>query len=143
MILKPHQSLSCYTIYYAIKCYIQLIPSPVSGLSWCYSVDLYVGTLLADLHSLSLPYFEKDGHASCCWSPSHTSASACDISGSHQIYLSDKQNNSTGTTHTHSRTWLIPHHSIILCWKLSSCINGKPSTEHQETRLTPDIYVQH
>ena len=46
--------------------YIQYIPSPVSGLSRCYSEDLLIGTLLADLHNLSFQYFEKDGPASCC-----------------------------------------------------------------------------
>ena len=90
-ILKRHQSLSYFNIYYAIKCYMQSMPSPVSGLSWCYSVYLLVSTLLADTHNLNLLYIEKEWPVSCCWSPPHTSTSVYDISGSYQIYLSAKQ----------------------------------------------------
>ena len=157
MILKRHQSLSCHNIYYAIKCYIQSVPIPVSGLSWCYSVDLLVSTLLADLHNLSNPYFEKDGPASCCWSLSHTRTSTCDNSGSHQIHLSAKQqyryyahpfNNMTHSTS--------PHHTVpkaLFMWKWyaiyltsSKQINNRyisPTLSPKQPSMSPDNKTLH
>ena len=86
MILKHHKSLSYHTIYYAINFYIQSIPSPVSVLNRCYSVDILISTLLAYLHN-----FIFSGHALLvlniieCHSPKREELYIC---ASSAVYLS-------------------------------------------------------